>query len=212
MNVLPIFLNDLKGRHCVVVGGNHEAERKALELATLEAAVTVIAPEVTPVLEAAAAEGRIVRVPRSYRLGDLKDAFLVIVAERDPVATAPIWEEARRERALINAMDDVPYCNFVSGSVVRRGPLVIAISTSGAAPALAVRIRERLEAEFGPEYGELLEMLGALRDRMARDHPDFDERRRRWYELVDSDLLDLIRTGSHDAAGKLVEGVLMRNS
>jgi siroheme synthase-like protein len=92
-------------------------------------------------------------------------------------------------------MDDVPHCNFVSGSVVRRGPLVISISTSGAAPTLSVRLRQRMEEEFGPEYEAFLHVMQALRDPMAAHYPGFDERRRLWYEVADSEVLELLRLG-----------------
>lgn len=192
MTVYPIFLNNLAGRRCIVIGGGHEGERKALELADIGADVTVISSEVTEPLRALAAEGRITWLSRDYESGDLKEAFLVIVSETNPEATAPIWEEAQRERVLINAMDDVPHCTFVAGSVVRRGPLVVSISTSGAAPALSVRLRQQFEQAFGPEYEVFLNLMERLRKPMAEQYPDFHERRRRWYELIDSDVLSLL--------------------
>ncbi len=97
-------------------------------------------------------------------------------------------------------MDDVSYCNFIAGSVVRQGPLTMAISTSGCAPALSVRLRQRFQDEFGPEYGVFLEWLRELREPMAARYPDFQERRRRWYALIDSDILDLFRAGRPDLA------------
>lgn len=206
MNVYPIFLNSLQGRRCVVFGGGHEGERKILELLAHEADVVLISPEASDALEALAAADRLTWHPRAYRPGDLAGAFLTIVSETNPEATAPIWEEAQAENVLINAMDDVPHCTFVAGSVVRRGPLVLAISTSGCAPALSVRLRQRFEQEFGPAYARFLHWMRALRPPMAAHVPDFDTRRARWYALVDSDILDLLAEGRvEDAYQRLVE-------
>lgn len=193
MQVYPIFLNNLKGRRCVVFGGTHEAERKVADLLACGADVVLISETATPRLRSWAEEGRLTWHPRGYQPGDLRDAFLTIVATPNPEATKPIWQEAQRERVLINAMDDVPHCTFVAGSVVRRGSLVIAISTSGQAPALSVRLREALEERLGPEYALFLDLMGALRLLMATHYPDFTERKARWYALVDSEVLDLLR-------------------
>lgn len=200
MNVYPILLNNLRGRRCVVIGGGHEARRKTEELVDCEADVVVITPDAAPWLDALHAAGAVRWTARPYQRGDLRDAFLAIVTETNPAATAPIWEEAQEEKVLLNAMDDVPHCTFVAGSVVRRGPLVITISTSGCAPALSVRLRQQLEAEFGPAYGVFLTWMRALRTPMAAHFPDFEERRARWYALVDSDVLALLRQEAYDTA------------
>jgi precorrin-2 dehydrogenase / sirohydrochlorin ferrochelatase len=155
-----------------------------------------------------ARRGEIEWIGRGYEPGDLQGAFLVIAIRHDAETNRSIFAEAEAGNALVNVMDDVPNCNFVAGSVVRRGPLVIAISTSGAAPALAVRLRERFEREIGAEYGQLLEILRDLRDPIALHHPDFDERRRLWYRLVDSELLQCLRDGDRDRAGALLEEML----
>ena len=199
MTVYPIFLNNLNGRRCVVIGGDHEAERKAEGLLECDADVVVISPDVTPELRAWADGGRLTWHVRDYQAGDLRGAFLAIVSETNPARTAPIWEEAEAEKVLLNAMDDVPHCTFVAGSVIRRGPLVVSISTSGCAPALAVRLREQLEETFRPFYGDFLELSRALRPAMVKAFPDFETRRERWYALVDSDLLGRFASGDHDA-------------
>ncbi|GIV60736.1 bifunctional precorrin-2 dehydrogenase/sirohydrochlorin ferrochelatase [Rhodocaloribacter litoris] len=207
MNVYPIFLNDLAGRRCVVFGGNHEAERKVRELLDLGADVVLIAPAPEARLRALAEDGRLTWHARAYVPGDLQGAFLAIVAERNPEATAPIYREAQAEKVLINAMDDVPHCTFVAGSVVRQGALTIAISTAGAAPALSVRLRERFEQAFGPEYAAFLDLMRALRAPMATRYPDFEERRRRWYALVDGDVLALLRAGRREEALDRIEAL-----
>ncbi len=205
MNVYPVYLNSLRGRRCVVFGGGHagEAERKVESLLECDADVTVVSRDLSPEL---AAHERVDWVPREYLPGDLEGAFLAIVSETNPPKTKPIWEEAQRKNVLINAMDDVPHCTFVAGSVVRRGKLTLSISTSGAAPALSVRLRQRFQEEFGPQYAVFLEWMAALRDPMAAHVPDFDERRRLWYEIVDSNVLELLeRDGERAALDRLTE-------
>lgn len=206
MKVYPIFLNNLNGRRCLIIGGNHEAERKVLGLLECDAFVEVISPSVTDELREMSAAGQIRWIDRDYREGDVAGAFLVIVSETNPNKTRPIFEEAERENVLINAMDDVPHCTFVAGSVVRRGHLTIAISSSGAAPALSVRLRHEFEERFGPEYEVFLGWMAALRDPMLRQVPDFDERRTKWYQIVDSDILSLLsEEREEEARRRLVE-------
>lgn len=208
MKPYPIFLNNLDAQRSLVVGGDHEAERKVGDLLACDANVTVISPELTDALRHWVEEGTIDWLARDYRPGDLEGAFLVIISETNPEKTAPIWEEAQARNVLINAMDDVPHCTFVAGSVVRRGPLVISISTSGAAPALSVRLRQRMEDSFGPEYAAFLDIMQALREPMAEHYPDFDARRDRWYAIVDSDVLDLLRDGRRADAFARIESIV----
>lgn len=190
MKTYPIFLVHLAGRRCIVLGGGSEAERKARELLDCEAAVTVVAGEASEGIRELSGGGRLEWIARDYRTGDLRGAFLAISAVADRSLNVDIAREARRERVLLNAMDDPDRCDFIAGSLVRRGPLTVGISTGGAAPALAVRLRERLERELGAEYGALTELLGRLREPLARRYPDPVRRRRAWYDLVDSDLID----------------------
>ncbi|MCB0090204.1 MAG: bifunctional precorrin-2 dehydrogenase/sirohydrochlorin ferrochelatase [Caldilineaceae bacterium] len=207
MKPYPIFLMDLANRHCVVVGGGHEGEGKVSGLLACDATVTVISPTLTPTLQGWAEEGRFTWLDRAYEVGDLRGAFLVIAERADADANARIWAEAESAGALVNVMDDVAHCNFVAGSVVRQGPLTISISTSGAAPTLAVRLRQRFEQEFGPEYGLFLEWMQALRTPMAERYPKFMERRARWYDIVDSDVLTLLRAGEQEAAAARIQEI-----
>ena len=211
MKVYPVFLNDLDKRRCIVVGGGGEAQRKVEGLLDCEAVVSVIAKQVTDQLQAWAGEGRITWVEREYQTGDLKGAFLVISENADPESNLHIWEDAEAEGALVNVMDDIPHCNFIAGSVVSQGALVVSISTSGVAPALAVRLRERMQRDLGPEYAEFLALMGELRDPMAARYPDFDERRSHWYELVDSDIIDLLREGQPNMARQRVTEIVGKN-
>lgn len=204
MEVYPVFLTGLTERRCIVIGGGHEAERKVAGLLDCTAAVTIISPDITPQLQTWASAGAITWIPRAYAGGDLQQAFLVIATEIDTQTADDIYQEATAVGALINVTDDPAHSNFVAGSVVRQGPLTIAISTSGSAPALAVRLRQQLEREFGPEYAVLLSLLRELREAVAKRYPDAQERRTLWYQLLDSDLLELLRAGHYDLAQQLV--------
>jgi len=200
MKPYPIFLIGLEHRHCIVIGGGREAQYKVKGLLDCRAKVTVISPELSWQLQEWAEAEQITWLPRSYRPGDLRQAYLVIAERADPERNAQIWQEAEAEGALVNIMDDVDHCSFVAGSVVRQGKLTMAISTSGATPALSVRLRERFEREFGPEYALFLAWLAELRPAIAIRYAQFHERRECWYALVDSDILDLLRDGQLERA------------
>lgn len=200
MNVYPIYLSRLHEKKSVLIGGNHEAERKADELLQRHARITVISPELSEKLSSWVDEGIIEWVPRRYREGDLKGAFLVIAAECINDENQRIYREAEKLGILVNVMDDIPHANFSFGSIVKRGPLTISISTSGAAPTLAVRLRERFEQEFGKEYEFFLTLMQKLRDPMSRHILDFDKRKSLWYQIVDSDVIDMFRKGKEEQA------------
>jgi precorrin-2 dehydrogenase/sirohydrochlorin ferrochelatase len=196
MEMFPIYLRRLDERKTVLIGGNHEAERKAEQLLERKANLTVISPVLTKQLTQWAEESRFSWITRTYRKGDLKGAFMAIVADYEGDINEQVYEEAKERDILVNVMDDIPHANFAFGAMVKQGPLTISISTGGVAPALAVRLRQRFEQEFGPEYGEFLEFMQKLRKPMARHHPDFEARRKLWYEVIDSDILDSFR-GNH---------------
>lgn len=203
MKGYPVFLIGLDGRRCVVVGGDHEAERKVDGLLECDAKVTLIAPRVTHGLEGLERARRLTWLRRDYRDGDLEGAFLVIASGQGELTRDRIWREAEAAKILANVMDDTPRCNFVAGSVLRRGALTVAISTNGCAPALAVRLRQRLERELGAEYGELLTLLGSLRGMVSERHAGFGARRDLWYRIVDSDALEMIKRGDAEGAHRL---------
>ena len=201
----PVLL-DLRGRRAVVVGGGAVAEAKVGPLVDAGAAVTVVAPALTPGLALQAREGGLAHVARAYAPGDLDGAWIVIAATDDPDVNHVVHAEAESRGILVNVVDDPPYCGFILPSILRRGELVVAVSTSGNAPALAVRIRERIERELGDEYARFLTLAGALRKPLAEKYPDFQVRRRLWYRLVDSDVLALLRAGDeHRARGRIAE-------
>ncbi|HEY8104941.1 MAG TPA: siroheme synthase CysG [Gemmatimonadales bacterium] len=195
----PVML-DLRGRPAVVVGGGTVAETKVGPLVDAGARVTVVAPALTPGLALRVREAGLTHLSREYAAGDLAGAHLVIAATDDPEVNHAVHAEAEARGVLVNVVDDPPYCGFILPSILRRGDLVVAVSTSGNAPALAVRIRERIERELGSEYARFLEIAGTLRKPLAQKYPDFLVRKRLWYRLVDSDVLVLLRAGDEARA------------
>lgn len=208
MKTYPIYITSLHRKKTVLIGGNHEAERKAGELLERDAKLTVISPDLTGPLQKWAENGAIEWINRRYREGDLKGAFLVIAAEVEGDENKRIYQEAEELGILVNVMDDIPHANFSFGSIVKRGKLTISISTSGAAPTLSVRLRERFEQEFGEEYEVFLNLMQSLRVPMMSKYDDFDTRKRLWYELVDSDVLDLYRKGRNEEADERVREIV----
>lgn len=203
----PVYL-DLRDRPCVVVGGCGLAEEKARGLLAAGARVTLIAPDITPGLADLAVEGRIDVLARRFRGGDLRKAFLAVVAEREPAVVEAVWRESRERNVLVNTVDDVPHCDFIAPAVVRRGDLSVAISTGGKAPVLAVRLRQRLESWLGEEHARFLELAGSVRVPLAILLPDLASRRDLWYRLIDSDVLHLLRRGEEEAALARFEEIL----
>lgn len=208
MNTYPIFLIGLDKKRCVVIGSGAEAEHKLQGLLHAGAAVTLIAARPAQMARELADSGRIAWLARDYQPGDLRGAFLAIATERDPALVERVRAEAVAERVLLNVVDDPEHSDFIFGAVTRQGELTLAISTGGAAPALAVRLRQRFKREFGPEYAEFLDLLQALRDPLAARVPDFDARRSLWYALVDSDVLDLLRAGQREQARRRIAEIV----
>ena len=207
MDYYPASL-DLRGRNCLVVGGGVIAERKVESLVECGARVTVVTCEATTGLAALAQGGEIDLWLRSYTSDDLAGKFLVIAATDDPAVQARIGEEAKERGLLVNVVDEPANCTFIVPAVARRGELSIAISTGGRSPALAARIREKLEGLFGPEYEEWVDLLGQLRAPLAALFPDPEERKAAWYRIVDSDCAELIRRGERDLMQKQLDDLL----
>lgn len=165
MPLFPAFLK-LAGRRCVVVGAGPIAEEKIGSLLRAGAKIQVVAPEATDRVQAWARARKIRWHARAFRSADLSGAFLVVAATSSPALHARIYRQARRSGVLCNVVDDPAHCDFYYGAVVRRGELQIAISTGGHSPALAQRLRKKLEKEIGAEYERFVTTLGAARKRL----------------------------------------------
>lgn len=186
----PIVLG-LEGKPCLVIGNGFGAAEKAQGLRERGAAVTHRA---------------------EFEPGCLQGFLLVIAATGDAAVNARIAEEAEQRRILCNAVDDPSHCTFVFPAVHRQGDLTIAVSTGGKSPAVAARLRDRIAAGVGPEYGRLLDLLGELREEIAARFPDFEERRRLWYRLADSEALNLLKDARSEEAGRLLRELIEENA
>jgi precorrin-2 dehydrogenase / sirohydrochlorin ferrochelatase len=162
-NYYPIML-DVRGRPVTVVGGNAVAAEKAASLAASGARVTVQAPEFCSELQALAGAGHLTLREKRYEPGDLEGAWLVVAAVTyEPDLVEAIWAETQQGGQLVNIVDVPARCSFIVPSILRRGQLTIAVSTEGASPSLAKRIRQRLEALFPPAYDAYLRLASVAR-------------------------------------------------
>jgi siroheme synthase-like protein len=178
------------GKRCVVVGGGSVAARKVAGLVAAGASVVVVAPEMCAEIRAGAA---IELIERGYRAGDLDGAWLAMAATDDPEVNRQVHTDGLAARVWVNAADDPPACSFTLPAVLRRGPVSVAVSTGGHSPALAGWLRDRIAEGLGPEIGRLAELLSEARDELqaaGRSTEGLD-----WRRALDSDMLDLIRTG-----------------
>ena len=173
----------------------------------------VIAPHAEERVEALARAGTILLKKRAFRPGDTKNARLVIAATDDPDVNRSVAQDAEQNGALYNVVDAPELCSFVVPATVRRGDLCLAISTGGRSPALARKLREELERTYGEEYGELVELLGGVRETVQdRFREDPERRKAIFHQLVRSDLLMLLRAGKHEEARRRIEACLSLGS
>lgn len=185
----PVLLN-LTGKKAVVVGGGRIAERKVLSLVKASANITVVSPSLTSRLLTEKKEKRIDHLPRPYKKGDLKGAFLVIAATNLPEVNQRVAKDAS---CLVNVVDVPRECNFIAPSVVRKGPLTIAISTSGTSPACSRAIRMELEKAYGREFSDYLMFVKKIREKAMAKFEDKDRRELFLKELASGDVLNTLR-------------------
>jgi precorrin-2 dehydrogenase/sirohydrochlorin ferrochelatase len=210
MRKLYPMMVDLTGRRCLVVGGGAVAERKVALLLQCGAGVEVVSPKVTARLGALAASGRLLLRRRAFRPADLAGAFLVVAATDDPEVNRAVAARRRRTGGLVNVADDPAACSFLVPSVIRRGDLTIAISTGGGSPALAKKLRRRLEQAVGPEYEAFLTALRRLRRRAKAAVADPAARQAIFRRAVASDLFEAAARGDAAAVAARIEALLPR--
>lgn len=207
MKTYPINLV-LQDRLVILVGAKGEIVHKIAGLLDVGARVRVIAPSAAAEVVEYASAGTIEWLRRCYRPGDLAGAAVVFAATNDRAVHDLIWAEGAANHQLVNVMDVLDRCNFHGVATFRRGLLTVAIGTSGAAPALAVTLRRRLEAEIGPEYAAFLDHAQALRPIIQqRIHP-FRRRVEFWYALVESNALAALRRGDEAGFTCIVDDLL----
>jgi len=198
MNLYPIHLN-LQGRRCLVVGGGTVAARKVAGLRAAGAAIVLVSPEAAPTLQTMAENGEIEWRRERYGTGHLEEVFLVMACTDHHEVNAAVTREAVERSLLVLCADDPGLGNFVSPTTIRRGDLVLTVSTGGASPTLAAVLRERLESEFGPEWAELTALIGAMRE-VIKTSPDEAGRKGAVKRALDDTLVHELL-----AAGKQLE-------
>ena len=196
----------LNGRRCIVVGGGDVGLEKVEGLLACGGDVTLIAPEATGELRELADEGSIRWERREWRPLDLDRTFIAIAATSDTEVNIRVYEEAERRAMLVNVVDVPPLCNFILPAIVRTGPLAIAISTAGASPALAKRMKREIGSEYGEPYARLAEILNEVRGWAKASLPTYQHRKAFFESIVngDPDPVELIRRGDEEAVHGLV--------
>ncbi|MFH1350138.1 MAG: bifunctional precorrin-2 dehydrogenase/sirohydrochlorin ferrochelatase [Pseudomonadota bacterium] len=207
MPYYPILI-DLTGKRVVVVGGGAVAQRKIETLLEYGAIVDVISRDLTPLLSKYEEEGKIRLLDLEFGEKALDGAFMVIAATDDPGLNHEVSKHARAKGLLINAVDQPNDCNFIVPAILRRGELTIAVSTSGKSPALAKKVREKLEQSFGSEYESFLNLMGWLRQEILSRGFSQDKNSRLFHELVDSPLLYTIGQKDWKKAAAIINDIL----
>ncbi len=206
----PFYIACLKltGRRCVVVGGGEIGLEKVEGLLACDGEVTLIAPEAEPALAEYAREGSIRWERRAYAgSADLEGVFMVIAATDSTDVNIAVYDDAERCAMLVNVVDVPPLCNFILPAIVRTGPLAIAISTAGASPALAKRMKREIEGQFGSEYARLAVLLNEVRGWAKATLETYQDRKQFFESLVggDPDPIELLRAGDEPAVRELIE-------
>ena len=198
----------LSGRRCVVVGGGDVGLEKVEGLLACDADVTLIAPDAIAPLRELAAEGSIAWERRPYATGDLEATFMVIAATSDTNVNIRVFEDAERRAMLVNVVDVPPLCNFILPAIVRTGPLAIAISTAGASPALAKRLKREIGEIYGAPYARLAVILNEARGWAKATLPTYQDRKEFFESIVNGepDPVQLLRDGNEPAVRDLVAG------
>jgi precorrin-2 dehydrogenase/sirohydrochlorin ferrochelatase len=192
-----------------VVGGGNVAERKIKALCAAGASVTVVAPEVTETIKKCTEDGMVAFVERRFTAGDIKNKFLVIAATDDPIQNREVARLARTEQVLVNVVDSPEESDFIVPSSITRGDFIIAVSTSGKVPALAKRIREALERQFGPEFEPYVHLLEQARKKIYAQGTFSDAEKQQLIDrMLECDLLPLLKAARYSDADSLINTFL----
>jgi len=205
--LFPIYL-DVKAKTGLVVGGGQVAERKIENLLDYGMNIRVVSPQARARIQEWAEQSIIQWQARDFCESDLQGVFLAFVATDNNSVNQAVVEACRKTGVLINAVDDPPNCDFYVPSIVRRGSLVLAISTEGKSPFFARRLREELENTISPAYGEFVEIMGEIREEIKEKVPDITVRKKIFESLVYSEVLDLLKAGEKDKARERIEACM----
>jgi len=207
MAYYPIFIK-LDGKTALVVGGGKVAQRKIETLLEYGASIHIISTELTDKLKQLAEFGKIRHIGEKFENEHLDEAFLVIAATDDEKLNHEISETAQKRGLLINAVDQPADCNFIVPSIVKRGDLIVAISTSGKSPALAKKLRKEMGEHFGSEYEAFLILMGCLRKEVLKMGLSQDENSRIFKEIVDSNVLEALTRNDRDEVKSTLRRIL----
>lgn len=218
MRYYPVFL-DVQGKPVVVVGGGHVALQKIGNLVAAGAQVTLVSPTLIPELREFVDDGKVMHIKREYEAGDMDGYFLAFVATDDGAINKVVADEARSRHVWVNAVDDVPNCDFIMPGIVQKGELVVAISTSGLSPAMARKAREGIEEFLTEEDAALLDLAGEVRrelnekktevkgcERCGRGHLDV------WNAALDAEVKRLAGAGEREKAKERLLTLLLAPS
>lgn len=210
MRPYPIMLN-IQNRTAIVVGGGRVALRKTLGLLACGAKVVVIAPQLNDEMQALATGEKIKWIEQEFCesiLDEIIDAIMVFGTTNNREINLGIYRAATERKIPCNIADMPDLCTFIVPAVINQGDLLIAVSTGGASPALAKRIREELEKRFGPEYAEMTRLMRELRREIIRHGKTSDENKRLFGALVDSRLLEALKTNDKDQVFQILTSIL----
>lgn len=190
----------LKGRRSVVVGAGSIGLEKIEGLLACDGDVTVVAPEAEPAVEALASEGTIEWKQRKYESSDVEGAFMIIAATNDTDVNIAVFDDAEARGMLVNVVDVPPLCNFILPAITRSGPIAIAISTAGASPALAKRMKREIAEQFGEPYADLAVILNDVRGWAKDTLPTYNDRKDFFESIVNGspDPIELLRDDRAD--------------
>ena len=205
----PLYIACLRlsGRDCLVVGGGDVGLEKVEGLLACDGAVTLVAPDAVPELAEHAREGSIRWERREFAEPDLDGRFLAIAATSVSETNIAVYEGAERRAMLCNVVDVPPLCNFILPAIVRSGPLAIAISTAGASPALAKRMKREIAEAFGEPYARLAVILNDVRGWAKATLPTYQDRKEFFEGIVNGepDPVELIKAGREGDVRELIE-------
>jgi precorrin-2 dehydrogenase/sirohydrochlorin ferrochelatase len=207
LSYYPALL-DLKGKLVAVIGGGRVSARKVASLLEVEAKVRLVSPRLAPETEAQADDPGVELRQREFQPDDLDGAALVICATDNEILNRSVAAEAEKRGLFVNVVDVPPLCSFIVPAVVRRGELTLAVSTGGASPAAARRLREHLQDQFGPAWGPYLKLMRALRERVTAQGRPAEENRPKFFALADSDLYERVAVGDAAGVDEVIESVL----
>ena len=190
----PIYI-DIEDRDVVIIGGGNVCARKAETMMKYGARVTIVSPEFTDEIEQWAREGKLAIKRKHYDDADLEGANIVIASTDDQRVNEQIAADCRRRRIPVNVVDVTPLCEFIVPAIIESGSVQIAVSTGGKSPALARTLKEDLQRLVGPEYAEVNDVLGTLRDGAKRVLPTDVDRKRFFDGIIARGILDMLRAG-----------------